>query len=148
MLEKEFDDLLALLICFVIIMNRRLYAFSQPEEAAAKEITSKPDYGSTKVLGIVTNDEENEDDGDNENPEDVPDTFSNNWKLNLALVAISCWFSMILTGWGSIEAEGDAANPQVGKISVWVIIGSQWLVLALYLWTLVAPRLFPDRDFS
>lgn len=103
------------------------------------------------MTGIVTNEnygitgdsEEGE-----ETVEEVPDTFSNNWKLNLVLGAVSCWFSMALTAWGSIEDEGDAANPQVGKASMWVIIASQWLGLLLYLWTLVAPRLCTDRDFS
>jgi len=31
---------------------------------------------------------------------------------------------------------------------MWVQIGSQWAVIALYLWTLVAPMCCPGRDFS
>ncbi|KHJ75098.1 hypothetical protein OESDEN_25286, partial [Oesophagostomum dentatum] len=31
--------------------------------------------------------------------------------------------------------------------SVWVKIVSSWLCVALYGWTLVAPALFPDREF-
>jgi hypothetical protein len=65
---------------------------------------------------------------------------------------------MSLTGWGSISG-GDmyeergvqyhtAANPQVGKVNMAMIAISQWVALSLYAWTLVAPRLFPDRDFS
>ena len=80
--------------------------------------------------------------------ENVPNNFSNSWKLNLVLGAVSCWFSMALTAWGSIQSGGDAANPQIGEVSMWMIISSQWFALTLYLWTLVAPRLFPDRDFS
>ena len=91
---------------------------------------------------------ENEEVEDDETEENVPNTFSNNWKLNLMLGVVSCWFAMAVTAWGSIKAEGDAANPQVGKVSMWMIIGSQWFGLALYLWTLVAPRLLPGRDFS
>ena len=74
--------------------------------------------------------------------------FSNSWKLNAVLALISCWFAMTLTSWGSIESGGDRANPQVGEVSMWMLIVSQWLFMVLYLWTLVAPRLFPDRDFS
>jgi hypothetical protein len=55
---------------------------------------------------------------------------------------------MALTGWGSIQSSGDVANPLVGKTTMWIIVLSQWFILALYLWTLVAPRLFPGRDFS
>jgi len=74
--------------------------------------------------------------------------FSNSWKLNMVLALISCWFAMVLTSWGSIETGGDRANPEVGKVSMWMLIASQWLFMALYIWALVAPRLFPDRDFS
>jgi hypothetical protein len=79
------------------------------------------------------------------------------WKLNAILTLISCWIAMSLTGWGSIsdtiiEEEGvathTAANPEVGKLNMVMIAISQWLALVLYAWTLLAPRLFPDRDFS
>jgi len=78
----------------------------------------------------------------------IPNTFSNNWKLNVALMAVTCWFSMALTAFGSIEADGTVANPQIGEVNMWIIISSQWFALLLYTWTLLAPRLFPDRDFS
>ena len=109
------------------------------------------------MTGVVTNDygSANDDGGENGESgdaageiENIPNNFSNNWKLNLVLGAVSCWFSMALTSWGSIESGGDAANPQIGNVSMWMIISSQWFALTLYLWTLIAPRLFPDRDFS
>ena len=55
---------------------------------------------------------------------------------------------MALTGWGSIQGSGDVADPLVGKTSMWIIVVSQWFILGLYLWTLLAPRLLPGRDFS
>lgn len=79
------------------------------------------------------------------------------WKLNVVLTLISCWIAMLLTGWGSmngdvVDEEGvevhTAANPEVGKLNMVMIAVSQWLALILYAWTLLAPRLFPDRDFS
>eukprot|EP00804_Cyclotella_cryptica_P020733 CCRYP_003500-RA/>CCRYP_003500-RA protein AED:0.30 eAED:0.30 QI:458/1/1/1/0/0/2/152/485 len=79
------------------------------------------------------------------------------WKLNVVLTLISCWIAMLLTGWGSmyrdpVEEEGvqihTAANPEVGKLNMVMIAVSQWVALLLYSWTLLAPRLFPDRDFS
>lgn len=103
-----------------------------------------------KVVGVVTNYESTKS-GDEEGEmvdKQVPDTFSNNWKLNIALAAVSCWIAMTLTGFGSIQADGTVANPQIGEVNMWIIIGSQWLALLLYTWTLIAPRVFPDRDFS
>jgi hypothetical protein len=32
--------------------------------------------------------------------------------------------------------------------SVWVKIISSWFCIAIYVWTCIAPALFPDRDFS
>jgi hypothetical protein len=77
-----------------------------------------------------------------------PAKFSNSWRLNIVLAAVACWKSMILTQWGEIAGDGTVANSSAGRISMWMVIASQWLSLSLYLWTLVAPRLFPDRDFN
>ncbi len=108
-----------------------------------------PKAEESRVTGIVANDYGTGDEGEStEQEKDVPINFSNSWKLNFVLACVSCWFAMSLTGWGSINAGGNVADPLVGKTSMWVIVGSQWLVLTLYLWTLIAPRLFPDRDFS
>jgi hypothetical protein len=94
-----------------------------------------------------------------ESYEEDDDIFSSQsrseiWKLNVILALVSCWVAMSLTGWGQLviaEEEGEvhnAANPMIGKFNMTMISMSQWIVLILYAWTLVAPRLFPDRDFS
>lgn len=56
------------------------------------------------------------------------------------------YIAMLMTGWGVGAEEKDLLD--VGWLSVWVKLVSQWLTAALYLWTLVAPALFPDRVFS
>ncbi len=119
----------------------------EDEEVAKAEESGE----KAKVVGVVANDDttQDKDEDDEEGLEKVvPNTFSNNWKLNVALATVSCWVAMALTGFGSIQADGDVANPQIGEVNMWVIIASQWLALLLYTWTLIAPRLFPDRDFS
>jgi hypothetical protein len=75
-------------------------------------------------------------------------TFSTSWKLNIVLAFITCFYAVTLTSWGSISSGGSIANPSAGKANMWIIIGSQWFMMLLYLWTLVAPKMFPDRDFS
>ncbi|VEU43570.1 unnamed protein product [Pseudo-nitzschia multistriata] len=75
------------------------------------------------------------------------------WKLNAVLALVACYVAMVLTGWGTISSEVDpvrhtAANPTVGRANMAILGVSQWLALLLYAWTLVAPLLFPDRDFS
>jgi len=87
--------------------------------------------------------------------EDISSDCGNSlWKLNVVLSLISCWVAASLTGWGSIQGgignEGahTAANPQVGEMNMIMITISQWIALVLYSWTLIAPKLYPDRDFS
>jgi len=70
------------------------------------------------------------------------------YKICLAVCLLSTWSAVSLTSWGQIGSNGDAANPEVGEVSMWMIITSQWVVLSLYTWSMMAPRLFPDRDFS
>ena len=105
------------------------------------------------MTGVVTGNnnegESKEEDNDDEDANDKnPKKLSNSWKLNAALAMVACWTAMVLTHWGELQSDGTIANPSVGRISMWMIMGSQWLMLSLYTWTLVAPRLFPNRDFS
>lgn len=72
------------------------------------------------------------------------------WKLNVVLVTICCFVAMILTGWGTVVELDDSeslANPTAGRVNMAMIGVSQWMAIGLYIWTLAAPRLFPDRDF-
>jgi serine incorporator 1/3 len=119
--------------------------------------------GGKKVTGVVVSsnadDEEtgrigncgaaHEDDDDENHPlNSDPGTLSNSWRLNAILAFICCWTAVVLTEWGSVKGSGDVANPQTGNVAMWMVVASQWVVLVLYVWTLVAPRLFPNRDFS
>lgn len=42
----------------------------------------------------------------------------------------------------------DSERIDVGWVSVWVKTSAQWVTGLLYLWTLVAPAMFPDREFA
>lgn len=57
----------------------------------------------------------------------------------------SMYTGMLMTGWGSGRIEKDLID--VGWTSVAVKIASQWIAAALYIWTLVAPIILPDREF-
>lgn len=57
---------------------------------------------------------------------------------------------MLITDWQTVSgiAEGDDYKVDHGFVAVWVKVATSWLAALLYLWSLVAPCLFPDRDFS
>ncbi|XP_072531526.1 serine incorporator 2 [Salminus brasiliensis] len=66
--------------------------------------------------------------------------------FHFCLVLASLYIMMTLTNW--YQPDTDYQVMQSTMPAVWVKISSSWLVLALYLWTLVAPLIFSNRDFS
>lgn len=56
----------------------------------------------------------------------------------------SMYSAMLLSGWSTSETS-DLID--VGWTSVWVRICTEWVTAALYIWSLVAPLIFPDREF-
>uniref|UniRef100_A0A8C2WSW2 Serine incorporator 1 n=1 Tax=Cyclopterus lumpus TaxID=8103 RepID=A0A8C2WSW2_CYCLU len=61
------------------------------------------------------------------------------------LFLASLYIMMTLTNWYSPDADYTITSKWP---AVWVKISSCWLYLALYTWTLVAPLIFTNRDFS
>lgn len=66
--------------------------------------------------------------------------------FHMIFALASMYIAMLLTGWGVAEQEKDRLD--VGWTSVWVKVAAQWATGALYCWTLLAPALFPDREFA
>uniref|UniRef100_A0A914HZ36 Serine incorporator n=1 Tax=Globodera rostochiensis TaxID=31243 RepID=A0A914HZ36_GLORO len=58
----------------------------------------------------------------------------------------SLYVMMTLTSWYTPSDDLRYLNDNMA--SLWVRVVSSWLCVALYLWTLMAPVLFPDRDFN
>ncbi|RVW49120.1 hypothetical protein CK203_084441 [Vitis vinifera] len=54
--------------------------------------------------------------------------------------------AMLLTGWSTSVGESGRLV-DVGWPSVWVRIVTGWATAALYIWSLAAPILFPEREF-
>lgn len=44
--------------------------------------------------------------------------------------------------------DNDLTHLNSNMASVWVKIVSSWMCVVIYGWTLLAPTLFPDRDFT
>ena len=66
--------------------------------------------------------------------------------FHIIFALASMYIAMLMTGWGSTVQEKDRID--VGWSSVWVKTGAEWVTAILYCWSLLAPTLFPDRDFS
>ena len=68
---------------------------------------------------------------------------------HLKLMSIAMYMSMLLTDWGVPGTQtGVHIQYNVGYATAWLQLSINWLCCLLYLWTLVAVKLCPDRDFS
>lgn len=80
-----------------------------------------------------------------ENEKAKPVTYSYAF-FHLIFSLASMYSAMLLTGWStSVGESGKLVD--VGWPSVWVRIVTGWATAALYIWSLAAPILFPDREF-
>ncbi|XP_037626367.1 serine incorporator 1 [Sebastes umbrosus] len=65
--------------------------------------------------------------------------------FHFMLFLASLYIMMTLTNWYSPDADYTITSKWP---AVWVKITSSWVCLALYMWTLVAPMILTNRDFS
>lgn len=63
------------------------------------------------------------------------------------LFLASLYIMMTLTNWYKPESS-NLNNLTNSEAAVWIKITSSWMGLLVYIWTLIAPVLFPDRDFD
>jgi serine incorporator 1/3 len=70
-----------------------------------------------------------------------------NWSFfHLMFALATLYVMMTLTNW--YEPNSDLKTLNANAASMWVKIISSWMCLGLYVWSLVAPTFFPNRDFS
>lgn len=75
------------------------------------------------------------------------DGVSYSWSFFHFMFALaSLYVMMTLTNW--YKPDGDEKKLLQNDSSMWVKIFSSWVCAGLYVWTLVAPIVLPDRDFS
>ena len=60
--------------------------------------------------------------------------------FHLIMATGSIYMSMLLTNWGTVSGQKSEAQ-------MWVSIISQWISVSIYLWTIVASKCCPQRDF-
>jgi len=69
--------------------------------------------------------------------------------FHLVMVFAALYYGMLLTNWGNptIETSVGYFMPSAG-LGFWIKIVSEWLTILLFIWTLIASKICPDRDFS
>ncbi|CAF0974028.1 unnamed protein product [Adineta ricciae] len=66
--------------------------------------------------------------------------------FHLMFLLATLYAMMTLTNWYAPAKDFHTYNNNLA--SLWVKIISSWLCVVLYVWTCIAPAVFPDRDFS
>lgn len=79
--------------------------------------------------------------------DDEGETVAYSYSLfHLMFMLASLYVMMVLTHWYSPSASANMLD--ANEPSMWVKIASSWVCVVLYLWTLVAPLILRNRDFS
>eukprot|EP01025_Chloroclados_australasicus_P027883 TRINITY_DN2758_c0_g1_i5.p4 TRINITY_DN2758_c0_g1~~TRINITY_DN2758_c0_g1_i5.p4 ORF type:complete len:170 (-),score=21.28 TRINITY_DN2758_c0_g1_i5:1150-1659(-) len=67
--------------------------------------------------------------------------------FHFIFAAAIAYLTMLLNNWNDNQAQEDLVISK-GYGNMWAKIATEWLCYALSIWTLVAPQLFPDREFG
>lgn len=130
------------IVGLIIFLFCTLYAsIRSSSNAQVNKLMQTEETGGSGGEGVVGEDGvlravDNEEDGV---------TYSYSF-FHFHLCLASLYIMMTLTNWYQPDTTTQAMKSSMP--AVWVKMCSSWLGLALYLWTLIAPLIFPDRDFS
>ncbi|KAL9233097.1 hypothetical protein vseg_008135 [Gypsophila vaccaria] len=102
---------------------------------------SSPRAGGTKRL---LDSEDTEAGTNKKDIESRPVTYSYTF-FHLIFALASMYSAMLLSGWTSSSESSDLID--IGWSSVWVKICTEWVTGGLYVWSLIAPLIMPDREF-
>ncbi|XP_076437864.1 serine incorporator 3-like isoform X2 [Babylonia areolata] len=142
--QTQFDaqSILALVIWMLAVLyssirtssNSQVGRLTMSEKTILQADTGSADEGQEEQGGQKVWD--NEDEG-------VSYSYS---FFHFMLCLASLYVMMTLTNWYSPSSDLNKLNANMA--SVWVKISSAWLCVVLYVWTLVAPLILPNRDFN
>lgn len=122
------------------------------EEAVATGALPKSALDEIQLeSGRDEDDDEDEDDKNNHHAiDDEKNGVAYNYTFfHLIFGLAAMYVTMLINGWSTIDSEtGELVIVGHNWTSVWVKVISSWFTFVLYGWTLVAPILFPDRDWS
>jgi hypothetical protein len=69
------------------------------------------------------------------------------WRYLGILALAMCYMGMLLTKWGVNISNSCNAN-HLDNIGMWVNLCTSWVVLLLYFWSLIAPKVLTNREFK
>lgn len=68
-------------------------------------------------------------------------------QVSIVFILVSGYYAMVLTNWATEQANTSISSPQSGKAAMWIQAAGQWIAIAFYGWSLIAPNVLTDREF-
>lgn len=148
------ESIIGLIIWFSCVLYSSLRTASKSSKITMSENVLVKDNGAVRNAGdqyLIDNEVEGRN-GDSEKGEakvwdNEEETVAYNWSFfHLMFALATLYVMMTLTNWYKPNSDLKTLNSNIA--SMWVKIISSWLCMTLYVWSLVAPILFPNREFS
>ncbi|XP_032679735.1 probable serine incorporator isoform X2 [Odontomachus brunneus] len=150
------ESIIGLVIWFSCVLYSSLRTASKSSKITMSENVLVQDNGAVRNTGeqsLIGNEVEGRNaDAESGNDAKVWDNeeekVAYNWSFfHLMFALATLYVMMTLTNWYRPNSSNlDTLNSNAA--SMWVKIISSWMCLGLYVWSLIAPTVFPNRDFS
>ncbi|OTA90282.1 hypothetical protein M434DRAFT_398061 [Hypoxylon sp. CO27-5] len=123
-------------------------------EMRAEVLRRAVEEGSLPADALLSDDEDDDDTSKTPGDDERSSTQYNYSVFHIIFFLATCWVATLLTG--TVQGLDDDLSNGEGFATVgrtywasWVKIVSAWICYGMYIWTLVAPIVLPDRfDFS
>ncbi|XXG99152.1 mitochondrial dynamin GTPase Msp1 [Hypoxylon texense] len=122
-------------------------------EMRAEVLRRAVEEGSLPADALLSDDDDEDDTGKTPHDDERNSTQYNYSVFHIIFFLATCWVGTLLTGTveGLDKMPQDSDFATVGRTywASWVKIVSAWICYSMYIWTLVAPVVLPERfDFS
>ncbi|XP_029177106.1 probable serine incorporator isoform X2 [Nylanderia fulva] len=148
------ESIIGLIIWFSCVLYSSLRTASKSSKITMSENVLVQDNGAVRNAGeqsLIGGEEGRNPDAESGNDVKVWDNeeekVAYNWSFfHLMFALATLYVMMTLTNWYKPNSSLNTLNANAA--SMWVKIISSWMCLGLYVWSLIAPTVFPNRDFS
>jgi len=129
---------------------------NQGATATTNDLEGKNDMAEKERLGVSNYDdlEDNKKVSKNEKQkknhsisDDDKIERNRNVVFHICMALAAIYYAMLYTNWSTDSGDKNTRSGR-GDISLAINISAEWLSFGVYLWTLCAPKLFPNRVFD
>lgn len=132
-----------------IVVGAIITFFAMAYSASSAGSSSRTLMGGRDETIALLNPDERRNDGTEEEFDDEEDGVAYSYSFfHIVFGIASMYVAMLLTNWDSVQKKDTVMIIGQSWTAVWVKIITSWLTYVLYSWTLIAPVVFPDRDWN